>query len=162
MAHRLPGTTESQLVCKREVQPADKFALRRNAACRITKQRRQPLAAALAQKGLFGTHLRGKVSRRSRLSADNGLQIAAIMPHLHRSQIRWSSVNSSRDLAASLSSRSSGKLATGIGSLQTIELQCCDDEVSTASRRHSSPAPILDEFPPGRLLKTFGVKGRKP
>jgi hypothetical protein len=35
-------------------------------------------------------------------------------------------------------------------------------KISTVSRRHSSPAPILDEFPLGRLLKTFGVKGRKP
>ena len=34
--------------------------------------------------------------------------------------------------------------------------------VSTAPRRQSSPAPILDEFPLGRLLKTFDVKGRKP
>jgi hypothetical protein len=37
--------------------------------------------------------LRGEVSRTVQLAADNGLQIAVIMPHLHRSQIRWSSVS---------------------------------------------------------------------
>ena len=58
------------------------------------QRRRQPPAAALGQNGRLGKPLR--VSRRDRLvahlAAGNGLQIAAIMPHLHRSQIRWSSV----------------------------------------------------------------------
>jgi len=55
----------------------------------------------------------------------------------------------------------SSKLTAGTGCLQAIEIQR-DDEVSTATRRHSSPAPILDEFPPRHFLKTFEVKGRKP
>lgn len=49
-----------------------------------------------------------------------------------------------------------------VGRMQTIELHRFDKAVSTAFRRHSSPAPTLDEFPLERLLKTFGVKGRKP
>jgi hypothetical protein len=69
-----------------------------DAAIQLTRERRQPLAAALGQKGLLGRallekRLRGRVSRTAQLAADNGLQIAVIMPHLHRSQIRWSSVS---------------------------------------------------------------------
>jgi hypothetical protein len=74
-----------------------------DAAIQLRRERRQPLAAALGQKGLLGRallekpllekRLRGEVSRTVQLAADNGLQIAVIMPHLHRSQIRWSSVS---------------------------------------------------------------------
>jgi hypothetical protein len=43
-----------------------------------------------------------------------------------------------------------------------LEMQRNVGKISMAPRRHTPPAPILDEFPPGLLLKTFGVKGRKP
>jgi hypothetical protein len=68
--------------------------------------RLQPLAVALAQavalaeEDLLKILLRGKVSRRAKLTAGIGLQFVIMMPHFHRSQIRWSSVNLSCNAAA--------------------------------------------------------------
>jgi len=139
---------------------ADEFAGGERGRAHHTEQR-HPLAAALGQNGRLEKPLRAKIPRSARLLTGNGSQIAVIMPHLHRSQIRWSSIVA--PYAAARTHTCAFKLADDPhGGLQTLTLQDDDGDITAASRRHSFPAPILDEFSPGRLLKTFSAKGRKP
>jgi hypothetical protein len=75
----MPGTAESQLLAKGVVLgAANTFA--EGEGGRSERARRQPLAAALGQKGLLAKLLRRKVLRKARLAAGNGSQIAVIMP----------------------------------------------------------------------------------
>jgi hypothetical protein len=81
-----PALPSPQLVPKRVVQQSRQFA-EANAAFASCRQRRQPLAAALGQKGRLEKLSLIKSLRGSMRAAGNGSLIAVIMPHLHRSQI---------------------------------------------------------------------------